>query len=557
MRGLALAIAGAVWLLLVGTAGAAPRIGTLSFAQCLDDAGTSVVATCTDAPALEDPRRVAVSPDGRDVFVIADNSEAVTRFSRNRATGRLVFAQCFQDDNVTAPSDTPACTKVPWLEGPRDVTLSPDGRSVYVVARNDNTLVRFNRDLRTGEISFVQCFADNDTPLPVGCSGVNGLGGAVSVAASADGRSVIVAADNDDALVNFNRSRQSGALSFRQCFDDAAGGGEASCPGVQRLDFPTDVAIAPGGGTVLMTANGSDAVLRFSRNRSTGGLAPAGCVDDDETGSPALCAPMNGLDGPSGIAIAPDGRSAYVSTDSDRAVVHLRLTAGGMSFGGCIDAAGGPEPGCTAQPALQYPDEPAVSPDGLSVYVAGVEDDAISAYRRNPRTGGLSFLQCLDNKATGAIAQCPGVDGLNGPEAPTLSPDGRSLYVVGSHLDHSLALFNRTGLRCSGRRATHVGTILPDRIIGTGRADVIVTQGGRDRVFGRGGPDRICAGAGPDVARGGAGQDRLLGQRGFDRLFGESGRDVLLGGTGRDLLVGGPRRDRCVGGPGRDRLRSC
>ncbi len=102
--------------------------------------------------------------------------------------------------------------------------------------------------------------------------------------------------------------------------------------------------------------------------------------------------------------------------------------------------------------------------------------------------------------------------------------------------------------RCSGRRATIVGTARTDVLRGTRRGDVIVGLGGDDVIRGLGGADVICGGAGRDVLVGGAGVDRLLGQ---------AGRDILKGGAGRDVLSGGAGRDRCEGGPGLDRAPAC
>ena len=107
--------------------------------------------------------------------------------------------------------------------------------------------------------------------------------------------------------------------------------------------------------------------------------------------------------------------------------------------------------------------------------------------------------------------------------------------------------------RCSGKRATIVGSSRSERLKGTRRADVIVALGGNDKIAAGRGNDLICAGNGNDSIDGGTGNDRLYGQNGKDKLGGGSGKDSLSGGTGKDRLAGGGGRDSCTGGSGKDR----
>ena len=73
--------------------------------------------------------------------------------------------------------------------------------------------------------------------------------------------------------------------------------------------------------------------------------------------------------------------------------------------------------------------------------------------------------------------------------------------------------------RCSGKKATIVGTSKGDKIKGTNGPDVIAAGAGADTVTGRGGKDTIC------------------GEGGKDRLFGGPGKDQLVGGPAKDLQV--------------------
>jgi Divergent InlB B-repeat domain/RTX calcium-binding nonapeptide repeat (4 copies) len=104
--------------------------------------------------------------------------------------------------------------------------------------------------------------------------------------------------------------------------------------------------------------------------------------------------------------------------------------------------------------------------------------------------------------------------------------------VLVATLAQSAAADAAPGLRCSGKRATIIGTENADVLRGTPHADVFVARGGSDRIFGRGGPDVICGGGGSD------------------KLFGHSGDDILDGGKGTDACLqglGGGEKRSCEG----------
>ena len=86
----------------------------------------------------------------------------------------------------------------------------------------------------------------------------------------------------------------------------------------------------------------------------------------------------------------------------------------------------------------------AVSPDGENVYVVGEVADSLVTFRRNPATGGLTYLDALFDQVDGV----DGLDGVFGNHAVALSPDGANVYVAASNSD-SVAVFDRdpvTGL---------------------------------------------------------------------------------------------------------------
>jgi DNA-binding beta-propeller fold protein YncE len=141
------------------------------------------------------------------------------------------------------------------------------------------------------------------------------------------------------------------------------------------------------------------------------------------------------------VAISPDGSSAYVAARSSSSVSRFGLDADGdPSFDGCIaDAATAASSQCTGLSRSPLGDarDLAVSPDGASVYLAGL---SLATFGRGAG-GRLSFVGChADNQSQGCtnLPEAP----LTGVNGVAVSPDGASVYAV-SQQSGSIAEFAR------------------------------------------------------------------------------------------------------------------
>lgn len=89
---------------------------------------------CTSVPGLNDVSVIAVSGDGSSVYTIGSGSAAI--FSRDAATGKLTETSC-------AAEEDSRCTSLPSLQGVSGAAVSPDGREVYVVADKSDAVMVF------------------------------------------------------------------------------------------------------------------------------------------------------------------------------------------------------------------------------------------------------------------------------------------------------------------------------------------------------------------------------------------------------------------------------
>jgi hypothetical protein len=119
--------------------------------------------------------------------------------------------------------------------------------------------------------------------------------------------------------------------------------------------------------------------------------------------------------------------------------------------GGCFS--GQPVRGCGLLRGVTYVDSGVLAPDGRHLY-AGDSDEGLAVFARNGRTGMLRQLP----GAAGCVLEDPGAAcgaarGLEGGKFPTVSPDGRNVYLNGGFSLVAFARNRQTGelLQLPGR----------------------------------------------------------------------------------------------------------
>jgi DNA-binding beta-propeller fold protein YncE len=154
---------------------------------------------------------------------------------------------------------------------------------------------------------------------------------------------------------------------------------------------------------------------------------------------------------PADIAISPDGSNLYAAdTGQDRLVVFKRDSVSGL-----------------LEYSTSYSDEElgidliydivnlCMSPDGRNLYVTSNSHDSLATFKRDTRTGALTFVDCIkDGDSNGLI------DGLDDVRGICMSPDGKNVFATG-YRDHALVVFRRC--MCNGKLA-YIKTIYSDFI---------------------------------------------------------------------------------------------
>lgn len=262
--------------------------GALTFFEIIQNGGAGV-------SGLGGISSVAVSPDNKHTYACSRTDNAVVAFTRDAASGHLSFVESRFDGSGS----------VDGLDGASALAISTDGKYVYVAASRDNSVATFSRDAGTGRLTFLQVqkvvglggassvavtrdgrfvYAGGQTDhsvaiFSVGSDGaltyvgrqvgVAGLNGAAGVLATPDGQFVIVAGAGESALGVFSRSTTTGALTFAEAEVQAVAG-------VSGLGGVSAVANSPDGKFVYAAGTTVDSVAVFLVNQASVRVDPNG-----------------------------------------------------------------------------------------------------------------------------------------------------------------------------------------------------------------------------------------------------------------------------------------
>jgi len=184
-------------------------------AGCVTDDGSG--GACTDGSALLGVSLPVVSPDGKNVYAVSFTSSAIAVFDRDTGTGALTqkagTGGCISDDGSGG-----ACADGFQLVNPSSAAISPDGRNLYVVAGftgSSNAITVFDRDPLTGALAQKAGLAGCVSETGSGglCTDGRGLVSPRAVSVSSDGQAVYVSMEDSDGVAVFQRDSLTGELT--------------------------------------------------------------------------------------------------------------------------------------------------------------------------------------------------------------------------------------------------------------------------------------------------------------------------------------------------------
>jgi DNA-binding beta-propeller fold protein YncE len=270
-----------------------------------------------------------------------------------------------------------------------------------------------------------------------------GANAAYELQVSPDGKSAYSVAvgkpSNQGALDEYSRNPATGALTVIGCLTSEpspACASQGSETGIAALEDPAAVIVSPDGANVYVIGQGEGTLVEFTRSPETGLLAKIGCITAQATSAECATTSALGLNTPYGATISPDGKSVYVTSLTEEAIAEFErepatgaLTA--IAGNGCIGSAGS---GCPVHTAIGLKAAVGVvaSPDDKDIYVAaGAKEPQgdIAAFERNETTGALKQLAGEKGCIGHNVAGCAEDTPIESTEALAISPDGKNIYA--------------------------------------------------------------------------------------------------------------------------------
>jgi DNA-binding beta-propeller fold protein YncE len=432
------------------------------YEQKLKEEGHEVVIGCgtlVSPEAMNETYEAQVSPDGKDVYSVAVFG-ALVEYSRNSANGALTPIGCVTSASEPCASKE-ATTKAPGMANPVAIALSPDGQSAYVVTKGGNAVVEFSRNEETGLLSEIGCVEEAGAECAM--HEAKGIGNPYDVTVSPDGKDVYVTSFGKEAVAEFSRDPATGLLTQLASPDNCISTlttAETGC-GTEKalgLEQPIGMVSSSDGNDVYVASGGTEgpdssgAIVALGRE-SNGALKQLegdnGCISTSNT----KCAPGVSIDGPEDLLVSPDGKNVYVNSSLDNAVIELnRNSSTGVltqleAPNGCLTTKTEPlTETCSLAKGIEHALGVAISPGGEDVYVNSSSEDDEAVFTRDAETGVLTPLpapyECA-GKVEKSTCGATNIEGIAGARRTTVSPDGKNLYVAGQN-DHAIVELART-----------------------------------------------------------------------------------------------------------------
>ncbi len=339
---------------------------------------------------------------------------------------------------LVGPSSSEACAgTAPGLAGPVGIVVSPDNKDVYVAQPESGTVVFFRRDTQTGALRPNGCI--EEPGAGAGCGNVSfGLGAPVQLSASRDGRNVYVASPQARTLSVLARDPASGRLRSASCIRNATAPGPCA-PAASPFDAPATIAVSLDDRHVYVSAVRSDDITVFAR-LPNGALSDQGCISDLDVAKGLCPTSAGGLSNVTSMAVSGDGRNVYAAGEFSLVTLTRNSQTGALAPADCIAGTRWQVSCGRTNPVIGERGVLTIAPDGLSVYLVSADGNAILALTRDPNTGRVTPVDCIETSGGRDCNRTAA--GLVYPVDVAMTPDGRRLFVA-SQVSNALVTLRR------------------------------------------------------------------------------------------------------------------
>jgi YVTN family beta-propeller protein len=356
----------------------------------------------TTMEAFNQPKAIAVTPDGKDVYVANSLSNTVSVVATS--TNRIVHT-----------------ISSPHLSAPTGVAISPDGKTAYVSNHGSGTVSKIST-------------ATAKVVATIGTNNVNAHPSGMAI--TPDGKTAFVTEGglNVVAVINLATSKVTGTISVGidpEAIAISPDGskalvtdyGDLTHPGASisvinvatktvsatitdanKLQSPLGIAISPDGSTAYAA----------NRGQITGPGSSVAVIDL-ATHTVTSDVTVGGI--PTNVAVTPDGTKVYVTTAIDTGVISVIDTATHAVTS--VDTSAHPISDMTGV---------AATPNGDTVYVAGFPGEDFNTGAL-PELGYGYLLDAIDTGTDTVSDVVPTVG--SSPDSIALSPDDTTAYVLG------------------------------------------------------------------------------------------------------------------------------